>query len=102
MYLIELFLPLANNEGNLFDQSEYADVQQTLADQFGGVTAYPRSPAKGLWKGPNDQKQRDELIVYEVMADELDERWWTAYRQSLEKRFRQERILIRSQEVRRL
>jgi hypothetical protein len=52
------------------------------------------------WKASAEKKQQDDLVVYEVMEEELDERWWTQYRESLEVRFRQERILIRAQLVR--
>ena len=100
MYLVELFLPLADNDNKPFPKAECSQVQQALADQFGGVTVYPRSPASGVWESEADEKQHDELIVFEVMADELDGEWWKNYRVALEAKFRQERILVRAQEVR--
>jgi hypothetical protein len=44
--------------------------------------------------------QRDKLVVYEVMIEELDVEWWRRYRLSLQVRFRQESIGVRSQEIR--
>jgi hypothetical protein len=31
---------------------------------------------------------RDDIVIYEVMADSLDRPWWANYRQGLERRFR--------------
>jgi len=42
---------------------------------------------------------RDELLIYEIMTSELDRVWWRDYRAILEKRFRQEQVLIRAQQV---
>lgn len=75
MYLIELFLPLTDNEEKPFAASEHAAVKQALVDHFGGVTAYPRAPASGIWKVSSSEKQHDDLVVYEVMAEEIDEHW---------------------------
>ena len=101
MYLIELFLPLADNEGALFSVEQHKAVERALTEQFGGVTAYPRAPASGRWKATgSEEQQHDDLIIYEVMTEELDESWWGAYREQLEKAFRQERVLIRSHSVR--
>lgn len=100
MYLIEIFIPLADNEGSLFPREQHEAVERTLTEKFGGVTAYPRAPASGRWKGSDAEEQHDDLIVYEVMSDGLDESWWQNYRSELEEAFRQERVLIRSQSVR--
>jgi hypothetical protein len=98
-HLIELFLPLADNEGRPFSRADHQAVEQMLADKFGGVTAYPRAPASGRWRSSDSDEQHDDLIIYEVMAEELDESWWLAYRKNLQDSFHQERILIRCQTV---
>jgi len=36
------------------------------------------------------------------MADALDRKWWTGFRRELERRFLQEQVVIRSQEIERL
>ena len=51
MYLVQLLLPLYDNDGQAFDASEYVRLRAELADRFGGVTAYTRAPARGVWRG---------------------------------------------------
>ena len=36
------------------------------------------------------------------MTDTLDREWWREYRQTLERRFAQDELVVRSQEVERL
>jgi hypothetical protein len=99
--LVQLFLPLRDNSGQPFPREHFATVAAEITERFGGMTAYARSPAIGLWKEAGEEPtKRDELIVYEVMAGELDVEWWQSYRLSLEERFRQESIVVRSQEIR--
>ena len=43
---------------------------------------------------------RDDIVIYEVMAESVDAAWWGALRERLERDFRQEVIVIRAQEVR--
>ena len=52
-YLVQVLLPLYDNDGQAFDQAVYARRSKTaFAKKFGGVTAYVRSPAEGAWHGP--------------------------------------------------
>jgi hypothetical protein len=74
-------------------------VRDELAEHFGGVTAFNRSPAEGLWKTSEGERNRDEIVIFEVMADWIDRSWWRAYRAELERRFGQDVILIRAREV---
>jgi hypothetical protein len=99
MYLIQLFLPLQDNEGDRFGRQFFEQVEQEFIRQFDGFTAYPRAPASGLWRSEGDDVQRDALVVYEVMTEKLEKEWWEAYRRKLESQFQQERILIRCQTV---
>jgi hypothetical protein len=48
LYLVQL--PLHDYSKQQFPSSHFECVRQKLADKFGGVTAFFRSPAKGLWK----------------------------------------------------
>ncbi|GGO29813.1 hypothetical protein [Deinococcus humi] len=98
MYLVQLLLPLYDNEGHPFGPDLYAPVRQLLAQHFGGLTTYSRAPAAGLWK-EGEQTVRDDLVVYEVMAEELDRSWWAAYREELRTAFRQEALVVRAQPV---
>ena len=96
MYLIEIFLPLSDNNGVRFGRSQYETVEKELSERFGGVTSYPRAPATGLWKGADAATQEDDLVIYEVMAENLDVDWWSTYRAKLDKVFRQEKLLVRA------
>ncbi len=41
---------------------------------------------------------RDRVVVFEVMAGALERAWWAEYRAELERRFRQERLVVRATE----
>ena len=96
MHLIQLFLPLGGNDGGRFAREPFEEVERELVEHFQGFTAYPRAPASGLWVSPNDDLKKDEMVVYEVLAQTLDRPWWVNYRSRLEKRFQQEAIHIRA------
>lgn len=96
MYLTQLLLPLYDNDGKDLPKALSAEVRDELTQQFGGLTAHSRAPVDGLWQENDSHAVRDDLIIYEVMSDELDYAWWKSYRASLEKRFRQEQVLIRA------
>lgn len=101
MHLVQILLPLYDNTGEALPKDLFAAVREELVQRFGGLTAFTRAPAKGLWK--DDQGvQRDDIVIYEVMASQLDRGWWSGYRQSLERRFGQEEIVIRAQAIEQL
>lgn len=102
MHLIQLLLPLYDNEGRAFPGSHFTVVRAELTERFGGLTAYSRAPAQGLWQEAEGPPRRDDIIVYEVMTDTLDREWWGTYRGVLERRFAQQELVVRSQEVERL
>ncbi|WP_334190458.1 hypothetical protein [Noviherbaspirillum sp.] len=99
MYLIQLFLPLYDNEKQAFPKAHFLSVRDELVERFGGLTVHTRAPAKGLWQDHEQDTVQDDLVIHEVMSDTLDEAWWRGYRQSLEKRFRQDTILVRAQSI---
>jgi hypothetical protein len=45
---------------------------------------------------------KDRVLIFEVMAQELDRAWWSSYRAELERRFRQEVVVIRATEFEQL
>lgn len=102
MHLIQLFLPLRDNTGGLFPKALFDAVRAELAAQFGGVTAFVRSPAVGLWEDDGGQVQRDDVVLLEVMAGQLDHGWWRGYRRQLEQRFGQDEVLVRALAIERL
>jgi hypothetical protein len=101
MHLIQILLPLADNAGHPFPRDVLQAIQTELSQRFGGLTAYSRAPAKGVWTQSGGQ-QEDDIIIVEVMAETLDERWWRDFRRRLEERLGQEELVIRAQEMRTL
>jgi hypothetical protein len=99
MHLVQLLLPLYDNEGRPQDPALFGAVRAELARRFGGLTAYTRAPAEGLWRDEGRGTQRDDIVVLEVMADVLDRIWWGEYRARLERDFRQEVVVVRSHPV---
>jgi len=99
MYLIQILLPLYDNDGKPFTQTEYEQVRDELAERFGGITAYVRSPAQGLWKESSTQTVHDDIVNYEVMTETFDREWWLDYREELAVRFRQEVLIMRVSEM---
>jgi hypothetical protein len=97
MFLVEILLPLYDNEGRPFGAGEFDRVRDELAARFGGVTAFRRSPAEGIWREGGGES-RDRVVILEVMADALERDWWRAYREELERRFRQEKMVVRASE----
>ncbi len=97
MFLVEILLPLYDNEGRRFGAEEFDRVRDELAEALGGVTAFRRSPAEGVWRDGGGES-RDRVVVFEVMTDGVDRAWWRAYREELERRFRQEKIVARATE----
>ena len=99
MHLVQILLPVADNDGARFSASQFAALRQELTDRFGGVTVFARSPAQGFWEGEEGTSQ-DDIVTFEVMCDTLDDDWWRTRRSALEREFRQEAIVIRAQEIR--
>ena len=102
MYLIQLLLPIHSNNKEKFPAEYFAEVRRDLTSRFGGVTAFLRSPAEGLWKEGEEGVQRDEVVMFEVMTKELDKKWWADYRTALERRFSQQELLFWAMNVTRL
>jgi hypothetical protein len=96
MHLVQLLLPLYAEQGDRLSPELFAAVRQELVDRFGGLTAYSRAPAKGLW-ADDGEVERDDIVVYEVMVDTLDRGWWSAYRSELTTRLQQKELVIRAQ-----
>jgi hypothetical protein len=95
MYLIQILLPLYDNGGNRFSPRLYDTIRSELTDRFGGLTAFIRSPATGLWK-EDRQTIHDEIVIYEVMTGSIDYAWWDRYREDLRTLFQQHELIIRA------
>jgi hypothetical protein len=97
MYLVQILLPVYDNEGHPFDAADYLRLRTELADRFGGVTAYTRAPARGVWKDDaTGATTRDDIVIFEVMTAELDRAWWAEFRKHLEGQFRQDTLIVRA------
>ena len=99
MYLIQIFLPQYDNAGKAFSTEAFDQVQALLVEKYGGVTAYVRSPAAGMWKENETKTVRDDIFIYEVMTEQIDYNWWRTYREKLCRQFRQEEMVVRANEI---
>ena len=100
MHLVQILLPVYDNEQNPQPHEEFRRVRRELTERFGGLTVYTRAPAEGMWKLNDNHTTRDDIVIFEVMASQLDGPWWRKYRHELEARFRQDVIVIRAQQTR--
>ena len=98
MFLIDILLPLKDEHGEAFPAHFYDKLAQLLTERFGGVTSFARSPGEGRWK-TRGATEHDDIVVIEVMTETLDRGWWADLRQNLMREFRQEDIVIRSQQA---
>ncbi|HUR93880.1 MAG TPA: hypothetical protein VMY76_04825, partial [Gemmatimonadales bacterium] len=94
--------PAQDNAGHPYPRALYDRLASELAERFGGVTAYTRAPATGLWEAASGETVRDQVLVYEVMVDALDRGWWAELRRRLEAEFAQKELVVRAHEIRRL
>ena len=95
-HLVQVLLPTHRRNGAPVAAEEFARVRVELTDRFGGVTAYARSPATGLWKRDDEEIEGDQVIMIEVVVEVFDREWWARYREQLETRFGQEEVLARA------
>jgi hypothetical protein len=101
MYLIEILLPLCDENGSSFPPESYEQLARKVTERFGGVTSFARSPAEGRWRNDGGT-EHDDIVVLGVMAERLDRAWWSELRQRLMREFAQEDIVIRSHAIERL
>ena len=99
MHLVQILLPLNDNDGRALAKDLFEQVARELTERFGGVTAYTRAPADGRWREEGQATSSDEVVVVEVMVATLDVAWWSSYRASLESAFRQKQIIVRAQSI---
>lgn len=95
MVLIQLLLPVTGDDGQPLTTA-LVETRRELVERFKGVTAYMRSPAKGLWTAPDGHTEADDVVMVEVVADGFDRAWWRAYSDTLAKRFSQDEIHVRA------
>jgi len=96
--LIQLLLP-TSGAARLDGPASLAVTRRELAERFNGLTAYLRSPAKGLWTAPDGHTEQDDVVMVEVVTDTFDRAYWRTYTASLAERFHQKTIHVRAMPV---
>jgi len=99
MHLVQVLIPIYDNDGQAFEQALYVNVKTVFTEKFGGVTAYVRSPAEGAWQGPSGARRHDEIVIFEVMTERVDRSWWRKMRSELARTFKQEQLVIRTNPI---
>ncbi|MFC3199459.1 hypothetical protein ACFOET_17690 [Parapedobacter deserti] len=99
MKLVQVFVPLVDNDGNRFPEEKFKDLQSALTEKFGGITVYRQMSIEGLWKETNKRTDKDMLAIFEVLADVVDTDYWEQLKARLATKFRQKDLLIRYWEV---
>jgi hypothetical protein len=96
MVLIQLLLPITPADSSPGAHTPLAETAGELGQFFGGLTAYVRSPAKGLWTSPSGRMDEDEVVMIEVVTGHFDRPWWKQYSAMLARRFGQDAIHVRA------
>ena len=95
MHLIQLLLPTRSPDGAPLSEA-VTRTRDELVQQFGGATAYLRSPAAGAWTAPGGDIEEDAVVMVEVVADQFDQAWWRLFADRLKRRFDQQAMHIRA------
>ena len=95
MVLIQVLLP-TNGATPAHGLAPLAQTRAELAERFRGLTAYLRSPAKGLWTAHDGHTEQDDVVMVKVVTDSFDRGWWRTYAATLAKRFSQDSIHVRA------
>jgi hypothetical protein len=95
MVLIQLLLP-TNTSAKGDNQAPFAQTRRELTDRFKGLTAYLRSPAKGLWTAPDGHTEKDDVVMVEVVTGTFERAWCRTYAAMLANRFGQKSIHVRA------
>jgi hypothetical protein len=98
MYLVQLLLP-ASSRGNAAADEHVARTRAELVEAFGGLTAYQRAPARGVWRSPEGDVEQDDMVMVEVVTPVFDRDWWRRYTDQLRRRFGQQAIHARAMAV---
>ena len=99
MVLIQLLLPTNTPTQPGRSESPLGQTGRELAEKFHGLTAYMRSPARGVWTAPDGRAEEDDVVMVEVVTETFDRQWWRTYSATLAKRFQQEAIHIRAMSI---
>jgi hypothetical protein len=96
---IEIYLPLAYNDGASIPVSKFVSLQTELLNRFGGVSSLQRQfPLQGAWHS-GTEIYYDEVVVFSAMdfltGTQLEcLRYLERLKERLKKKFDQREILI--------
>lgn len=95
----DIFVPLSYNNGTAIEGHKFQQLQQSLLDEFGGVTYFPQAN-QGYWK-LGDVIYRDEIVIYRVLSSDArrSKRFLRSLKESLKAELGQEEILIVERDV---
>jgi hypothetical protein len=96
MVLIQILLPVATSRGSAEADARVRETRRELVDAFGGLTAYLQTPAQGVWTSPDGERERDAVVMVEIVAEHFDRAWWRQYTATLAGRFQQDVIHVRA------
>jgi hypothetical protein len=96
MVLIQMLLPVVTSSGQAETDARVKETRQELVEAFGGMTAYLQTPAQGVWTSPEGQRERDAVVMIEIVAEQFDRAWWQRYAATLAGRFQQDVIHVRA------
>ena len=99
MVLIQLLLPVSVSPSGAEEDDRVRVTHRELVDAFGGVTAYLRTPAQGVWTAPDGARERDSVVMVEIVTERFDRAWWSEYAGSLARRYQQEEMHVRAMDV---
>jgi hypothetical protein len=99
VYLIQLLLPAIVAQPDDSSSDPVARTRRELVEAFGGLTAYLRTPAQGVWTSPEGGRERDDVVMVEVVAERFDRGWWRQYSDRLAQRFAQDAIHVRALQI---
>ena len=97
MKLVQLFIPLYDNDGEPFNDDHFVKLKDELNLNFGGVTIY--RPATGFWNRSERPAQKDEILIYEVMVKHIESTYWKGLKERLMAQLRQETMVFRYSDI---
>ena len=97
--------PVYYNDGRSIESEKFDRLQQTLLEEFGGVTylTVPGTPNRGLWK-MGGVTYRDEILIYCVVTSDAAaaRRFFARLKRQLKRELDQEEIFIVERDVKTL
>jgi len=92
--LYQLYLPLNYNDGRPIEEDKFSLTRKELITRFGGLTTTPPGfPLQGWWQSAGTVV-RDDIVLWTVLTQRVENDFFNTYRELLEERFSQEEIRI--------